>query len=219
MMKTYRVKVNENGAIILPSELRDLLGLVAGDTVELNVDAEGRFLVQTAERTAGPLSDFFEDLILGDLRCEGCSGDVLKERLLEKKFQLSTVFDRMSEEARRAHKQGQTHLWRENPVLSEARSGKAEKGQYHVVLTARTERDLYKLSPEVIKEIPPVLESLEHDPMGFKRLKGPYYETYRVAFHRQSYRVIYTVYERENLVTVLFIGERKSIYERMKGMG
>ncbi|GAB6171651.1 hypothetical protein JCM15765_11290 [Paradesulfitobacterium aromaticivorans] len=218
-MKTYRVKVNENGAILLPPELRELLGLVAGDTVELNVDAEGRFLVQTAERSAGPLSDFFEDLILGDLRCDGCSGDILKERLLEKKFQLSTVLDRMSEEARRAHKHGQTHTWRENPAFSDLGIGKAEKGKYHVMLTPRTERDFYKLSEGVLKEIPQVLENLEEDPLGFKRLKGPYYETYRVSFHRQSYRVIYTVFESESLVTVLFIGERKSIYERMKGMG
>jgi len=219
-METYRVKVNVNGVVVLPPELCDRLNLVADDTLEIHVDTEGKLLLRTAERSVGPLADFFEDLILRDLRCEGCSGDQLKGRLLERKIQLSTILDRLAEEAHRAQTHKQTLPWRELPELKFANL-EEEVGPYHVVVTARAEREMRKLAADVLREIPGVFANLEEDPHAYKRLRGPYYETYRVSVPREKlehYRVIYTVFDAENLVTVFSLGERQGIYEHLKGL-
>lgn len=220
-MGTYRVKVGPDGVIVLPQEIREKLALVPGDTLELSIDPEGKFLVETAERSVGPLSDFFEDLILGDLRCEGCAGDILKGKLLERKLQLSTILDRLAEEARRVYQQGQSLKWREVPEMSFLNLAKASNDMFQIVLTPRVERDLRRMSEEVLREVPSLFEDMEQDPLAFKRLRGPYYETYRVSFRgpaMEHYRIIYTVFESENLVVVLGVGERSGIYERLKGI-
>ena len=219
-METYRVKVGAKGEIILPLELRKIFGLVAEDTLDLCVDSEGKVFVQTAERSVRPLSDFFEDLIIGDLLADGCNGDCLKTKLLECKLKLSTVLDRLSEESHRAHKNGQSIKWWETQALSSKGIDKTSKGTYHVMLTTRSIHDLAVLRADELREIPAVLKSLEQDPLAFKRLKGPYYETYRVSFHcgSKEYRVIYTIFAPENLITILTIGEREVLYERLSGI-
>lgn len=219
-METYRVKVGAKGEIVLPLELRKLFGLVAEDTLDLCVDSEGKVFVRTAERSVRPLSDFFEDLIIGDLLADGCTGDCLKSKLLECKLKLSTVLDRLSEEAHRAHKNGQSIRWWETQALSSQCSNKSSSGQYDVMLTTRSIHDIAVLREEELREIPAVLESLEHDPLSFKRLKGPYYETYRVSFRSGSkeYRVIYTVFAPENLIAILTVGAREVLYERLNGL-
>jgi|SRR5680860_179767 len=219
-MKTYRVNVGEKGEIVLPLELRNLFGLVAEDTLDLCVDSEGKVFVRTAERSVRPLSDFFEDLIIGDLIADGCTGDRLKTKLLECKLKLSSVLDRLSEDAHRAHKNGQSSTWWENQALASQGINKVSKGIYDVRLTTRSIHDLAVLRKEELKEIPAVFESLEQDPLAFKRLKGPYYETYRVSFRSGSkeYRVIYTVFAPENLITILTIGAREVLYERLNGI-
>ena len=219
-METYRVKVGAKGEIVLPLELRKLFGLVAEDTLGLCVDSEGKVFVRTAERSVRPLSDFFEDLIIGDLLADGCTGDCLKTKLLECKLKLSTVLDRLSEEAHRAHKNGQSIRWWETQALSSQCSNKSSSGQYDVMLTTRSIHDIAVLREEELREIPAVLESLEHDPLSFKRLKGPYYETYRVSFRSGSkeYRVIYTVFAPENLIAILTVGAREVLYERLNGL-
>ncbi|TGE32408.1 AbrB family transcriptional regulator [Desulfosporosinus sp. Sb-LF] len=219
-METYRVKVGAEGEIILPLELRKLFGLVAEDTLDLCVDSEGKVFVHTAERSVRPLSDFFEDLIIGDLRCDGCTGDVLKNKLLERKLKLSTVLDRLSEEAYRAYKNGQSIKWWETPALESLGIKKISKGIYDVMLTTRGVHDLVVLSEDELREIPAVFESLEQDPLAFKHLSGPYYETYRVSFRSGSkeYRVVYTVFAPENLIAILTVGAREVIYERLNGI-
>ena len=219
-METYRVKVGTNGEIVLPIELRKLFGLVAEDTLDLCVDSEGKVFVHTAERSVRPLSDFFEDLIISDLLADGCSGDCLKTKLLECKLKLSTVLDRLSEEAHRAHRNGQSIKWWETQALASQGMAKTSKGNYDVMLTTRSIHDLVVLREEELREIPAVFESLEQDPLAFKRLKGPYYETYRVSFRSGSkeYRVIYTVFAAENLITVLTIGAREVLYDRLNGI-
>lgn len=219
-METYRVKVGANGEIVLPLELRKLFGLVAEDALDLCVDSEGKVFVRTAERSVRPLSDFFEDLIIGDLLADGCTGDRLKIKLLERKLRLSTVLDRLSEEAHRAHKNGQTIKWRETQALCSQCIDKTSKGIYDVMLTTRSIHDLVVLREEELREIPAVFESLEQDPLAFKRLRGPYYETFRVSFRYGSkeYRVIYTVFAPEKLITILTIGARDVLYERLNGI-
>jgi len=219
-METYRVKVGAKGEIVLPLELRKIFGLVAEDTLDLCVDSEGKVFVRTAERSVRPLSDFFEDLIISDLLADGCNGDCLKIKLLECKLKLSTVLDRLSEEAHRAHKNGQSIKWWETQALSPLGLKKTFDGIYNVMLTTRSIHDLAVLREDELSEIPAVFQNLELDPLAFKRLNGPYYETYRVSFRCRSneYRVIYTVFAPENLITVLTIGAREVLYERLNGI-
>lgn len=219
-METYRVKVGAKGEIVLPLELRKLFGLVAEDTIDLCVDSEGKVFVRTAERSVRPLSDFFEDLIIGDLLAEGCTGDCLKSKLLECKLKLSTVLDRLSEEAHRAHKNGQSIKWWETQALASQCKNKSSSGKYEVILTTRSIHDIAVLREAELREIPAVFESLEQDPLSFKRLKGPYYETYRVSFRSESkeYRVIYTVFVPENLIAIITVGAREVLYDRLNGI-
>jgi len=219
-METYRVKVGAKGEIVLPLELRKLFGLVAEDTLDLCVDSEGKVFVRTAERCVRPLSDFFEDLIIVDLLADGCTGDQLTARLLKCKLKLSTVLDRLSEEAHRAHKNGQSTKWRETQSLASQGQFKTSKGNYEVMLTTRSIHDLVVLREEELREIPAIFHNLEEDPLAFKRLKGPYYETYRVSFRcgTKEYRVIYTVFAPENLIMILTIGAREVLYERLNGI-
>lgn len=219
-METYRVKVGAEGEIVLPPELRDLFGLAVDDTLDLCVDSEGKVFVRTAERSVGPLSDFFEDLIIGELHGVGCTGDDLKSKLLERKIKLSTVLDRMSEEAYRAHKNSQSVEWRKAHTLTLLGSDKAPPGSYEVVLTTRGIHDLAVLHQTELREIPGVFSRLEQDPLVFKRLRGPYYETYRVSFRSglKEYRVIYTIFAPENLIVILTVGAREAIYEKLNGI-
>lgn len=220
-METYRVRVSTTGEVVLPSELQDVLGLVPDDTLELRVDTQGVLRVRAAEHSVGPLVDFFEDLILENLRCDGCSGDILKTRILEQKIQLSQSMDRLAQEGHRAQRHKQTVPWRESPELKKFAVAEEENGSYQVMMTARVEREMRGFPAQILKEVAAVLESLEWDPTVFKRLRGPYYETYRVAFHeqgREDYRVIYTVFDADNLVTVLNIGERSSLYEHLQAL-
>ena len=219
-METYRVKVGANGEVVLPLELRKLFGLVAEDTLDLCVDSEGKVFVHTAERSVRPLSDFFEDLIIRDLLAEGCMGECLRTKLLKWKLRLSTVLDRMSEEAHRAHQNGQTIKWWETQALSFQDIDKTSNGIYDVMLTTRSINDLVVLPEEELRDIIEVFVNLEQEPSAFKRLKGPYYETYRVSFHHGSkeYRVVYTIFPEENFITVLTVGMRKVIYDRLNGI-
>lgn len=219
-MKNFRVKVGAEGEIHLPPELCSLLGLAAEDTLDLCVDSEGKVFVQTAERSVGPLSDFFEDLIIEDLQSGGYSGDELKKKLLERKLKLSTVLDRLSEEAHRAHRHSHTVQWRKIRALTPSAAIPSASESYNVVLTTRGIHDLSVLRQNELKEIPDVFCRLEEDPLVYKRLKGPYYDTYRVSFRNgaKEYRVIYTIIPAENLVLVLTIGARQTLYKTLNGI-
>ena len=218
-METYRVKVGTEGEIRLPVELRELFGLVQEDTLDLCVDSEGKVFVRTAELSVSPLSDFFEDLIVNDLLFKGCSGDCLKKKLLERKLKLSTVLDRLSEEAHRAHKNGQSISWREAQALASMCIQKS-KGIYDVMISNRVIHELAVLCKDELKEVTAVFKNLETDPCAFKKLRGPYYETYRVSFRcgSKECRVVYTIFESENLVVILTVGARKVIYDRLNGI-
>lgn len=217
-METFSVKVSTDGEIVLPFELRKLFGLVAEDTLDLCVDSEGKVFVRTVERSVQPLSDFFEDLIINDLLATGCNGDCLKKKLLECKIKLSTILDRLSEDACRAHKNGQSiRCWDTLPLASLG-VNKANHSPFQVMLTTRGVHDLVVLSKDELREIPAVFKSLEQDPYGFKRLRGPHYETYRASFRSgaKEYRVIYTIFAPDNLIGIIMVGARKAIYDRLK---
>ncbi|EHQ90071.1 AbrB family transcriptional regulator [Desulfosporosinus youngiae] len=219
-METYRVKVGTKGEIVLPVELRELLGLVEEDALDLCIDSEGKVFVRTAERSVRPLCDFFEDLIVNDLLAKGCSGDCLKKKLLERKLKLSTILDRLSEDSFRAHKNGQIIKCWDAQALTSLGIQKVPKGTYDVRITARGIHDLVALRKEELREITGVFERLEQDPFAYKRLRGPYYETYRVSFRcgTKECRVVYTIFEPENLIVIITVGARKVIYERLNGI-
>jgi len=219
-METYRVKVGTEGELVLPIQLRELFGLVEEDTLDLCVGSEGKVFVRTTERSVRPLSDFFEDLIVSDLLAKGCSGDCLKNKLLERKLKLSTILDRMSEEAYRAHKNGQAIKCWEAQALTSLGIHKVPKGTYDVRITTSGIHDLVVLRKEELKEIITVYENLEQDPWVFKKLRGPYYETYRASFRcgTKECRVVYTIFEPEKLIVILTVGARKFIYDRLNGI-
>ncbi len=218
-MNTYQVIVGPKGELIMPADLRELLGLLEGDTFELRVEMDGKICARGAERPAGPLADFFEDLILSDLQCEGYSGDRLKEQLFLQKIRLSTAIDCLVEEARTLRDKGKLVEWR---TLSELEGfSTLPRGDYKVIISTRAEGDLSKLSKSLRSEVADVFHMIEQNPSGFKRLRGPYYATYRVAFNGKmpgQNRIIYTVMEDSQTVSVISIGERKVIYNWLKGL-
>jgi len=216
-MDKYHVSVGLNGEVILPEELREVLGIVSGDVLALTVDLEEQVRVRSAERSVGPLTDFFEDLILNDLHYEGYTGDLLQKNFLQRKIQLSTILDRLSEEARRAKQKGETIRWRRLPEFL----NEYPQGPYRILLSPRTEREILKLPELVSEELTRVFHDLENDPLKYKRLKGPFYETYRVSLNgacNRKYRVIYTVFEEEKMIGVISIGERRELYHYLLGI-
>lgn len=82
---------------------------------------------------------------------------------------------------------------------------------YQVLITRSAEKQLKKLQPELQQKIAAVIMSLGIDPRpyGSKKLTGTV-STYRVRVG--DYRVIYDIYEREVVVSVLKIGHRRDIY-------
>lgn len=218
-MNTYQVMVGSKGEIIMPSDLRKLLGLFEGDIFEFQVDRDKKVCARGLERSAGPLADFFEDLILSELHCEGYSGDLLKEQLYLQKIRLSTVLDLLAEEARKSRDKGKGVDWRKLIELGDFSS--PTRGAYKVIISIRAERDLSKLPKSLMSEVSEIFHMIEQNPTGFKRLRGPYYSTYRVAFNgktTEQHRIIYTVIEDSQTVNVLSIGERKEIYNWLKGL-
>ena len=82
---------------------------------------------------------------------------------------------------------------------------------YQVLITRSAEKQLKKLPNEVQRKIAAVIVSLaiEPRPYGAKKLAGTT-NSYRTRVG--DYRVIYDVYEREIVVSVLKIGHRRDIY-------
>jgi mRNA interferase RelE/StbE len=82
---------------------------------------------------------------------------------------------------------------------------------YQVLIARSAEKQLKKLLPQVQRKIAAVIMSLaiEPRPYGSKKLTGTV-SSYRVRVG--DYRVIYDIYEREIVVSVLKIGHRRDIY-------
>jgi mRNA interferase RelE/StbE len=83
--------------------------------------------------------------------------------------------------------------------------------QYQVVLSKTAEKDLSKLSAQVVNKIVPVIASLADNPRptGCKKLKG-FENLWRVRIG--NYRAIYAIEDVILLVDVREIGHRKDIY-------
>ena len=83
---------------------------------------------------------------------------------------------------------------------------------YRVLISRTAEKQLKKLPGDIQKKISAVIVSLgiEPRPFGSKKLSGSV-STYRIR--SGDYRIIYEIYDREVIVSVLKIGHRKDIYK------
>jgi mRNA interferase RelE/StbE len=84
---------------------------------------------------------------------------------------------------------------------------------YHVALTSSAEKELKKLSHQLIARIVPHLENLASNPRpaGCKKLRGGDHE-WRIRVG--DYRVVYTIDDAKLLVEVTRIRHRSEVYAR-----
>ena len=83
---------------------------------------------------------------------------------------------------------------------------------YLVLITRSAEKQLKKLPADAQRKIAAIIVSLgiEPRPFGSKKLSGSA-SSYRMR--AGDYRIIYDIYDREVVVSVLKIGHRKDIYK------
>jgi mRNA interferase RelE/StbE len=84
---------------------------------------------------------------------------------------------------------------------------------YDVALTSSAERELKKLSGQLVARIMPRLENLADNPRpsGCKKLRGGDHE-WRIRVG--DYRLVYTIDDAELRVEVTRIRHRSEVYER-----
>lgn len=84
---------------------------------------------------------------------------------------------------------------------------------YHVALTSSADKELKKLSGQLIARVVPRLENLASNPRppGCKKLKGGDHE-WRIRVC--EFRVVYTIDDAKLLVEVTRIRHRREAYER-----
>ena len=82
---------------------------------------------------------------------------------------------------------------------------------YRLLITRQVEKQLDALPPQIASRVEQHIEALPADPrpFGVKKLKG-YTDTYRVRVG--SYRIIYSIDDRTQTVTLLTIDNRKDVY-------
>ena len=83
--------------------------------------------------------------------------------------------------------------------------------KYSVSLTKKAQKQLDKLSDEVIEPIIIAISKLEDNPRpsGYKKLKGR--DGYRIRVG--NYRIIYEIFDFVLVVDVIAIGHKKEIYK------
>lgn len=82
---------------------------------------------------------------------------------------------------------------------------------YTVLLSKKAQKQLDKLSDKIAEPILEAISSLEENPrpQGYKKLKGR--EGFRIRIG--NYRVIYNIFDKELIVDVITLGNRRDIYE------
>lgn len=82
---------------------------------------------------------------------------------------------------------------------------------YRLLITKQVEKQLDALPQQVANRVEQHLEVLHGNPrpFGVKKLKG-YTDTYRVRVG--NYRIIYSIDDRSQTVTLLTIDDRKDVY-------
>jgi len=84
--------------------------------------------------------------------------------------------------------------------------------KYRVVLTKTAEKELYKLDKTQIKSISRVFDLMGKNPRpkGFKKMQG------KVGFFRirkGDLRIIYSIDDKEKIIVIAIIGNRKDVYK------
>jgi len=82
---------------------------------------------------------------------------------------------------------------------------------YSILLAPPAERQLRSFAPAVQKRLVKRMKTLQHDPrpQGVKKLAGEE-NLYRIR--EGDYRIIYTIHDKELIVLVVKIGDRKDVY-------
>jgi mRNA-degrading endonuclease RelE of RelBE toxin-antitoxin system len=85
------------------------------------------------------------------------------------------------------------------------------KPKYNVVLSRQTERFFKKLEGKDKSTVRECLISLEVDAYAGKRLHGDLKENFSLRVGKL--RIIYSVSEKDRVVSVIAIGPRRSVYQ------
>ena len=80
-------------------------------------------------------------------------------------------------------------------------------------------KDMKKLSNEILKEIKEFhFKNIRENPFKSQELgysfKGLY--SYHFSFKKIAYRIIYEVFEMDELIVIIMIGSRESFYAKLK---
>lgn len=84
---------------------------------------------------------------------------------------------------------------------------------YRILISKKAAKELRKLPKQAVKAIAATIDQLSTDPRpdGCKKLEA-YLNAYRVRVG--NYRIVYSVEDKELLVEVIRVGDRKEIYKK-----
>jgi len=82
---------------------------------------------------------------------------------------------------------------------------------YRILITKQVEKQLNALPQQIVNRVDQHIEALREDPrpFGVKNLRG-YADIYRVRVG--NYRIIYTIDDRAQTITLLTVDNRKDVY-------
>ncbi|MEQ1845740.1 MAG: type II toxin-antitoxin system RelE/ParE family toxin [Nitrospira sp.] len=82
---------------------------------------------------------------------------------------------------------------------------------YSILLSPSAERQLRSFAPAIQKRLVKRMKMLQHHPrpQGVKKLTG---EDYLYRIREGDYRIIYTIQDKELIVLIVKIGDRKEVY-------
>ena len=81
-------------------------------------------------------------------------------------------------------------------------------GKYQVIISPRFQKEFSKLTREIQGEAKKKLTMLETRPYCGTRLKHKLSDFWSIHFHKNKYRIIYTIEEKKVKVLALAIGKR-----------
>lgn len=86
-------------------------------------------------------------------------------------------------------------------------------GKYQIQIASKAQRDFKRLDPKIQKRMKEAIFRLEEDryPQQFKPLIGREIAQFRLRVG--DYRILYDVYDEDQVVLILRIGHRKEIYK------
>lgn len=85
--------------------------------------------------------------------------------------------------------------------------------KYTLVISKKAEKELYKLPNDISKRITTAINELCNNPRpkGYRKMMGQ--RGYRIR--KGDYRIIYEIEDDKIIITVLNVGHRRDIYDRI----